>query len=68
MTLNFYKHEGNGVVLLKGKNVKQRAKNHIVFVKIFAYVVSLLWHVNHGKLYFVMNMDVEKSKLNHWIF
>jgi hypothetical protein len=30
-------------------------------------MVPLEWHVNHGKLCFMTNMDVEKYKLNHWI-
>ncbi len=38
------------------------------FNNIYAYVVPLEWHVNHGKLCFMINMDVEKFKLNHGSF
>lgn len=34
----------------------------------YSYVVPLYWHVDHGKLCLITNMDVTKSKVNHSMF
>jgi len=49
----------------------KRAKIDVNFFAIFVtfiYVVPLYWHVNHEKLCFLNNMDIEKSKMNQTKF
>ncbi len=39
-----------------------------IYTYVCGYVMLLEWHVNNDKLCFIINMDVKKYKLNHWIF
>ncbi len=47
------------------KRAKIDVKTSIFFTILvtFVYVVPLQWHVNHGKLCLLNNMDIEKNQI-----
>jgi len=58
--------------LLDGEITKQQAKNHVkLYSKLHLETYMPMWCHFNGMfivaLCFITNMDVEKSKLNHWI-
>jgi len=42
--------------------------NFLHFVFTYDYMMSFQFHVNHGKLCLIINMDAMKSQLNHHMF